>query len=298
VVTTSSSILNERRPASQRWLVVGADSLVGRYLLASLQLDDLDVKGTSRRWGSPHIHLDLAASPDAWALPPADIVVIAAAMPRIADCEADPATSQQINVAAPLALAQRMWKSHGSFVVFISSSGVFDGVDDVPQPNTPPQPLNAYGRQKVAAEAALRAAAAECGHGLAIIRPTKILADSTPLLCEWQAALAAGQAIHPHAWRSMAPVAVAWVTHAIRTIAAARAAGVWHLSAIQDVNFAEFARSWASLSGYPPSRVQPDPGPGSPPPRARLDMQATTERFGIIAPTLGDTLTSLQRNPA
>ncbi len=283
---------------SLRWLIIGADSLVGRYLFTSLQLDGVDVKGTSRRWGSPNIYLDLTASPSTWTLPPADIVVIAAAMPRIADCEADPATSEQINVIAPLALARHMWETHGSFVVFISSSGVFDGVDDVPQPDTPPYPLNAYGHQKAAAEAALLCAAAEYNKGLAIIRPTKILADSTPLLCEWQAALAAGQTIHPHAWRSMAPVAVAWLTHAIRTIAAARASGVWHLSAIQDVNFAEFARSWASLSGYPPSRVQPDLGPGSPPPRARLDMRATTERFGIIAPTLGDTLTSLQRNPA
>lgn len=290
--------MSERRPAPPRWLIVGADSLVGRHLLAALQLDGCDVTGTSRRWGSPHTHLDLGASPDSWQLPPADIVVIAAAMPRIADCEADPVTSEQINVAAPLALARHMWQQHGSFIVFLSSSGVFDGVAAVPQPDTPPQPLNAYGRQKAAAEAALRAAAAECGRGLAIIRPTKILADSTPLLCEWQAALDEGQAIHPHAWRSMAPVAVAWATQAIRTIAAAREPGTWHLSAMQDVSFDEFARSWAALSGYAAERVQPDPGPGSAPPRARLDMRATTERFGIIAPTLGDTLTSLQRNRA
>lgn len=276
-----------------RWLIVGADGLIGRHLYAALHLGGAHVQGTSRRWGSPHAFLDLAADPETWDIPEADVVVIAAAIPRIADCEKDDVLTRRINVDAVLNIAAHVWK-RGAYVVFLSSSGVFDGVSNsIPTPVTPPQPLNAYGRQKMEAEYALQAAAGS-PHGLSIIRPTKILGEDSPILREWQAALSAGQPIHPHAWRWMAPLSVAWAVRVMLIIAAARESGIWHLSAATDVNFAEFARRWAQLRGFPLTLVQPDEKPEAKVMRARLDMSSTTERFAIVPPSLTDMLAAMR----
>lgn len=288
---------NSKQPhhrSALRWLIVGADGLIGRHLHAALHLGGANVRGTSRRWGSPHAFLDLAADPASWDLPEADMVVIAAAVPRIADCESDPVATHRINVDAPLNIAARVW-SRGGHVVFLSSSGVFDGVSGVPTTTTPPQPLNAYGQQKMQAENALQAAAGT-QYGLTIIRPTKILGEESPLLREWLATLSAGQPIHPHAWRWMAPLAVAWAVRVMLIIAASRESGIWHLSAASDVDFAEFARRWAALRGFPPQLVQPEQNPQAKPMRARLDMQATTERFAIVPPSLAETLAAMRNS--
>lgn len=286
----SSSILSE----APRWLVIGADGLIGRHLYAALQLSGAQVQGTSRRWGSPHHFVDLAADPGSWQLPEADIVIIAAAVPRIAECESNPTLTRRINVDAALSIAAQVWPQQGH-IVFLSSSGVFDGVSNIPTPTTPPQPLNAYGQQKMQAEHALQTAAGT-QHGLTIIRPTKILGEETPILREWQAALGEGQAIHPHAWRWMAPISVAWAVRAMLTIAAARVPGIWHLSAARDINFAEFAQRWAAVRGYPATLVQPEESIEKPV-RARLDMRSTTDRFALAPPSLNETLSSLRGHP-
>lgn len=284
--TTNSSTLNE-----PRWLVVGVDGLIGGALVTALAASGRSVTGTTRRKDTTHAPLDLAADPGEWTLPPGDIAILCAAATRIADCEANPGLTARINVEAPRALAERLW-ARGCFVVFLSSSGVFDGVSELPTPATPPLATNAYGRQKVVAETALLAAAR--GRGLAIIRPTKVLSAATPLLSEWDTALASGHSITPHAWRSMAPLHRDAATAGILAIAAARESGIWHLSGAEDVNYAEFALRWAAVRGYPLALVVPQAGSNSAP-RARLDMSATTRRFGIAAPTVATTISALAR---
>jgi len=296
--TTSSFTLSDAsaHPSSLRWLVVGADGMLGRELLSSLRQDGANVLGTSRREGSQHLRLDLSEIGGETDLPPADIVILTAAMTRIADCESDPKTSHRINVSAPLSLAKHAWQEHNAFVVFISSSGVFDGVNELPNPQTHPRPLNLYGRQKTEAEAALTEAAVD-NFGLAIIRPTKILGPSTPLLVEWETALTRGTVIRPHAWRSMAPLSVRWATRAIATIAADRAAGIWHLSAAEDVSFADFANKWVASRGFPSHLIHPEEHSEISPSRARLDMQATMQRFRLSSPTLDTVVSDLITPP-
>lgn len=292
--STSSEALADL--SALRWLIVGADGLIGRHLYAALELAGAQVQGTSRRRGSPHAFFDLNASGEdwreSWRLPEADITIIAAAMTRVEDCEADESLARRINVDAALGIAAQAW-SHGGHVVFLSSSGVFDGVSSVPTPNTPPRPLNVYGRQKMEAEYMLQAAAGS-RHGLTVIRCTKVLGDDSPILREWQAALGERKVIRPHAWRWMAPVAVAWAVRAILTIAAARAPGVWHLSAADDVNFGVFAEHWAALRGFPVDLVRPKENSEEKHARARLDMRATSDRFAIAPPTLHETLACLR----
>lgn len=271
--------------------------MLGYSLIASLRQDGAVALGTSRREDSQYLHLDLNEAGAGANLPPTDIVIITAAMTRIADCENNPEASRRINVSGPIALAKSAWQEHNAFVVFISSSAVFDGVDELPYPHTPTRPLNLYGAQKAETEATLAETAGD-NFSLAIVRPTKVLAPSTPLLVEWEAALARGTVICPHAWRSMAPLSVGWTTRAIATIAANRAAGIWHLSASEDVSFADFAKQWAASRGFPPHLIQPEERSDLSPSRARIDMQATMQRFGLSSPTLDTVVSDLITPPS
>lgn len=90
-------------------------------------------------------------------LPAAIVNCAAVSVPEA--CEADPALAQALNVALPATLA-RLAHHVSARLVHLSSEQVFDGTR--PQPyarDHATSPLNLYGRQKVASERAVHAAA-------------------------------------------------------------------------------------------------------------------------------------------
>jgi len=285
----SLSILNE---CKLRWLVIGADGLMGSALLDMLKSHGVQVVGTSRRTGSALMRFDLATDPMQWVLPPCDIALLCAATTCMADCEANPIATACINVDAQLALAEHIW-DRGGFVVFLSSNSIFDGASEIPSIATPPAPTHAYGRQKVTAEAVLRETAA--GRGLTIIRTTKILAKQTPLLRGWYATLATGGIIVPHSRRWMAPLHSGMATTSILNIAAAMTSGTWHLSAHEDISYADFALRWAAAIGYQHDRVCPYANSDTLPQRTRMNMDLTTRHFGIKPFFVDDVVAALAR---
>jgi len=286
----SLSILNE---CALRWLVIGADGLIGSALVDMLKSYGVQVAATSRRKGSGLMPLDLAMDSMQWVLPPCDIALLCAGITSMADCEANQEAAACINVDAQLALAERIW-DRGGFVVFLSSSSIFDGAREIPSAGTtPPVPMQAYGRQKAAAEAVLREAAA--GRGLTIIRPTKILARKMPLLRGWEDSLATGGVIAPHSRRWMAPLHISMATASILNISTTMISGTWHLSAHEDISYADFALRWALASGFPHERVCPQANSDTLPQRTRLNMDLTTRHFGINPFSVDDVVAALAR---
>ena len=90
-----------------------------------------------------------------------DAVVNCAAISVPEQCEADPARAQLLNVALPALLA-RLAHHVSARLVHISSEQVFDGAAErTYAPGDRPAPINLYGRQKVASEQAVHAAAPE-----------------------------------------------------------------------------------------------------------------------------------------
>jgi dTDP-4-dehydrorhamnose reductase len=76
-------------------------------------------------------------------------------------CDANPALAQLLNVALPTTLARLAHHVSARFI-HLSSEQVFDGARTQPYPaNGPIAPLNLYGRQKLASERAVHAAAPE-----------------------------------------------------------------------------------------------------------------------------------------
>lgn len=90
-----------------------------------------------------------------------DAIVNAAAIAAPEACDADPVRSQAMNVELPANLARAAHHLSARFI-HLSSEQVFDGARTEPYAITDPvSPLNLYGRQKVASEQAVQAAAAE-----------------------------------------------------------------------------------------------------------------------------------------
>ncbi len=90
-----------------------------------------------------------------------DAIVNAAAISSPEACDAKPALAEALNVALPTALAKLAHHLSARFV-HLSSEQVFDGTSPAPYSrNAPVSPINLYGRQKVASERAVHAAAPE-----------------------------------------------------------------------------------------------------------------------------------------
>lgn len=125
-----------------------------------------------------------AAAPDA--------IVNCAAISEPAQCDADPARSEAMNVALPALLA-RLARELDVRLLHLSSEQVFDGQRTTPYaPHDPTHPINRYATQKVASERAVHAVAP--AHSATVRAP--LLMGNSPgrrrslherLLADWSA---------------------------------------------------------------------------------------------------------------
>jgi dTDP-4-dehydrorhamnose reductase len=84
------------------------------------------------------------------------LVVNAAAYTAVDAAETDEANALAVNAKAPRVLAEEA-KKIGAVLVHFSTDYIFDGSKNAPYVETdPPNPLNAYGRSKLAGEEAIR----------------------------------------------------------------------------------------------------------------------------------------------
>lgn len=87
-----------------------------------------------------------------------DAVIQCAAYTRVDDAERDEAGAHRVNAESTLYLA-RACRAVGARLVYPSTDYVFDGTATQPyRPDSPTRPLGAYGRSKLAGEAAAREA--------------------------------------------------------------------------------------------------------------------------------------------
>lgn len=86
------------------------------------------------------------------------VILNAAAVAEPAQCDADPARAEALNVALPATLAEVAAET-GARLIHLSSEQVFDGEHAPYAPTDTPAPINLYGRQKVTSEDRVLAAA-------------------------------------------------------------------------------------------------------------------------------------------
>lgn len=223
-------------------MVVGGDSTIGNALATSYANDGVDMWKTTRR--STHVSerclfLDLQKDVADCPLPshPISVVFLCAAMTSMEQCRLYPEISRQVNVVNTVALAKRLIDA-GAFVVFLSSSAVFDGEAPYAKPTDPVNPKTEYGQQKAEAEEQLL----RLGYRVAIVRFGKIISPGMPLFYGWFRNLQAGKAIHPFSDMVMAPISLNYAVDVLQRVAGRQVPGIIHATATKDVTYADIAQ--------------------------------------------------------
>ncbi|MFJ3519857.1 dTDP-4-dehydrorhamnose reductase family protein [Streptomyces sp. NPDC090131] len=263
-----------------RAVIFGASGLLGRRAMRAF--DDVSVTGTVfSRTGAGLVPVDATSADDVRGvldrLRP-DVVVNCVGERRPEVWASAPERAQRRNVEAARLIAEGA-RRHGARLVHVSSDYVFDGAAPPYRPNSVPNPLNAYGRWKLHAEEAVRAACPDA----AILRlpvlygPAEYAAETN--LTQIGAQMSAGECIE------LDDVCVRYPTHAdeaaevCRRLAGAllqgqRLGSVNHWSAHEGFTKYQMAVLIARRFGLPAGRIRAgaaDATSGDRPVDCRLD---------------------------
>jgi len=291
----AKSVSNRQTGSKQTHLVVGVDGLIGHTLVDYLHRQGERVLGTTRRSDPPDpntLCLDLSQDLSDWQPPePIDVAYLCAAVTSIAQCHQEPQLTHQINVASSVALGRQL-VAQGAFVVFLSSTAVFDGTVPHVKADAPITSQRQYGLQKAAAEQQLLA----LGDAVAVVRFSKVVGADMPLLQGWLRSLQAGEPIHPFTDLGIAPVPVALAVEVLYQITQRRLPGIMQVSGQVDVSYAEVAQYLANRLHADPALIQPrsayDVGflPADITPYTTLDTTRLEAELGISPPEVWSTL--------
>jgi dTDP-4-dehydrorhamnose reductase len=276
-----------------RWLVTGADGMLGTDLVAALTARGEPVTGLNRAGLDV---TDTAAVADVIGRSRPDVVVNCAAWTGVDAAEAAQEQALAVNGGGAASLAAGC-AAAGARMVQVSTDYVFAGQagrpyaeDDVPAPRT------AYGRTKLAGEQAVlrqlpgsgyvvRTAWLYGAHGPNFVRTMIRLEDERPVI----------EVVDDQHGQPTWTADVAWQ---IRTLIQADApAGIYHATSSGQVTWCGLAREIFGLLGADPGRVQPisSTALSRPAPRPAYSVlgHAAWDRLGV-AP-IGDWRAALHR---
>jgi dTDP-4-dehydrorhamnose reductase len=268
-----------------RVLVIGADSAIGSAVAARLEAAGTAVARTSRRGHSADIPLDLAALPAAWSPPPGiSAAVLCAAVTSTEACRDRPDEARRVNVEGTLELGRRLADA-GARIVFLSTNLVFDGSTPFTPATAARCPRTTYGRMKAEAEERLLALG-----GTTVIRLTKVVGRTLPVIDHWRDSLGRGEPIRPLADLVIAPVSLDLATTVIAAAAREPLGPILQVSARADVSYADVATRLASRWRASPDLVLPTSAGELGlalehlPLHTTLDASALRDRLGIEPP--------------
>lgn len=217
-------------------------------------------------------------------------VLNAAAHTAVDRAEAEPDLANQINAAAPAAMAAAC---AGLAVPFLSISTdyVFDGTGARPWAETDPTgPLGVYGASKLAGERAIAAA----GGQWAVLRTSWVFSAHGANFVKTMLRLGAERSeLRVVADQYGAPTPAADIAQACLTMMAAMRddptrGGIYHFAAEPDTTWARFARAVMSEAGLSCAITEIStadyPTPARRPMNSRLDCAAILRDFGISRP--------------
>ena len=232
---------------TQTTLVIGADSVIGQAVIEKAKRSGHQVLATTRRkdtCNAERIFLDL--SQPTMSIVPSSLTtaIFCAGISSMKACELDPKSTGQVNVVGLLAVAEHLL-GLGARIIYLSTNTVFDGQTPHVEPNHPPCPKTEYGRQHAQVEKILKQSADQ----VCIIRLTKVLTPSMPLIVDWLAKLRSGQSIEAFSDRHLAPVGLGLVSKAIMLAANYELGGLLQISADRDLSWAEVAKYLAFRTG-------------------------------------------------
>ncbi|MEW6421498.1 MAG: dTDP-4-dehydrorhamnose reductase [Deinococcota bacterium] len=263
-----------KRRAGPPLLITGATGTLGRALARACEQRGLPYHLLSRR------QLDIADPESAaaalrkyapWAL------INAAGYVRVDEAEHDPHNERE-NTLGPQVLAQACAEAGVQFVTF-SSDLVFDGRKGEPYVESDtPNPLNAYGRSKRAAEEAVLRLLS----GALIVRTSALFGPWDPhnFAAYVIRKLRAEGTVRAAADQVVSPTYVPDLTCAVLDLLIDGEGGVWHLANRGAMSWADFARQAATAAGLDPARVEDVP-------TSALNQQAARPAYSVLGSERG-----------
>ncbi len=278
-----------------RVLITGANGLLGQTLTARLSRQpEYDVLATARdaepRLASvtcgyaPLDVTDAAAAERLFQDFAPGVVVNCAAMTQVDRCEAERRTCWAVNAEATEALA-RLCRTHSARLVQVSTDFVFDGTGGPYREDARPNPVNFYGRSKLAAENAAR----EAGMNQWAIARTVLVYGTAENMSRsnfvlWVAdQLARGEHVHIVTDQFRSPTYVEDLADGIERIIRYEKTGVFHLSGREQLSVYDFAHVVAEVYGLDASLIDPiesaalDQAAQRPPRTGFIILKAETE---------------------
>ncbi len=211
-------------------------------------------------------------------------IVNTAGYVRVDDAENDIRHWRE-NALGPAVLASACAHS-GIRLVTFSSDLVFDGASDVPYvEHDTPNPRNAYGRGKRAAELEV---SAQCASAL-IVRTAAFFGpwDAHNFVTQALSALRDGRRWRAAADQWVSPTYVPDLVHATLDLLVDGERGIWHLANAGAITWAELARVAADAAGLDRGMIEAVPG-------AELGQKAARPRYAALASTRGSPMRPLQ----
>jgi dTDP-4-dehydrorhamnose reductase len=226
------------------------------------------------------------------------VIVNAAAYTAVDKAESDADLSMRINGVAPGILAEEA-RRLGALLVHYSTDYVFDGTkESAYSENDAPNPINAYGRTKLAGEEAIRAG----GPTFLIFRTSWVYAPRGNNFLRTMLRLAAerpelkivdDQVGAPTSANAIASMTAQVVEAVLRKDSAVKASGIYHFTASGAVSWFGFAQSiFAEATARDTAFKTPKlvaipteqyPLPARRPANSRLDCGKLKATFGVTA---------------
>lgn len=186
-----------------------------------------------------------------------DVVLHAAAMTQVDDCEKEPDLCQKLNVDAVRIGAQASSR-HGVQFVLLSTDFVFDGLDGPYDESASPNPLSTYGRSKWEAEKIVQALPTPWSivRTVLVVGQVEGLSRSNIVLWALQA-LRAGKnlPVVVDQWRS--PTWAEDLARGCLAVAQRRAPGIYHISGGETLSVFDFVVRIARVFQLDESLIQP-----------------------------------------
>jgi len=285
-----------------RALVVGAGGFVGGYLCQALAESGHQVWGTYHRRHRPGLlPLDIVDREATGALVARvrpDVILHPAAMPDVERCEAFPLESYQVNVTG-LGHILDAANAAGARLIHFSSEYVFDGLAGPYSENDTPNPLSAYGRQKLT------------GEKLVLGRAPDALIVRTTVVYGWErrvrnfagrviAELRAGRPVKAPRDQISSPTYVADLAQITCELATRGASGLCHVAGAERADRYTFALVVAEIFGLDAGLIIPvftaELGQKAPRPlSAGLDVGKLSRELGRAPAGFRDGLARMKR---
>ncbi|KAJ2057562.1 hypothetical protein GGI17_005570 [Coemansia sp. S146] len=241
-------------------VVTGASGLLGRQVVLEAERRGHTVVGTALSRAQPPklVKLDLndtSAVEKFFTAEQPQAIIHCAAEKRPDVAEKNQSATEQLNAVVPGLLA-RIAQDHGAFFVYVSTDYVFDGTAPPYEVGDAPNPLNFYGRTKLAGERAVQKANPEA----ALLRvpvlygPTEYAAESAVnVLVD---VVKSGAGTQMDAWQARFPTCTEDVARVLVDLSEISVgavgegvAGIFHFSAAEKMTKYDMCRVFAHLLG-------------------------------------------------